>query len=146
MSYSTIETAALGVIRALADYDENNCTAGDSSKLKKGYERVVRLLYGGGSRAPLTLTTLQDTWTINIDLYVPYRGQLLVLEAALATERQTIIDQLAKYPRLNNCSGVTDAEITNGDKPEPLASKKSVYRGQRLYLQVKESISPGRVE
>jgi hypothetical protein len=146
MSYSTIETAALSVIRLLPVYDDSNCQAGDSSPLKKGYERVVKLLYGGGVRNPLTLTTMQHTWTVNVDVYVPYRGELSVLESTLATERQTIIDQLAKYPRLNNCTGVVDAEITNGNKPEPLNSKRSPYRGQRLYLLVQEVVYPGRVE
>ena len=146
MSYSTIESAVLTVIRLHANYDENNCKAGDSSPIKAGYARVCRLLYGGGRRIPLTIKIMEYVWTINVDIYVPYRGDLPTLESSLATERQTIIDQLAKYPRLNNCIGVIDAEITNGDKPEPLESKKTAYRGQRLYLEAHEYIDPGRLE
>ena len=146
MSYATIEAAALTVIKLHGDYDDNNATAGDVSPLKKGYERVCRLLYGGGRREALTITIMRHTWVINVDIYVPYRGDIPTLEAALATERQKIIDQLAKYPLLNACAGVTSAEITNADKPEPLAPKKSPYRGQRLYLQVQEMVKPARTE
>jgi hypothetical protein len=145
MSYSVVEAAALTVIKLHADYDDDNCKAGDSSPIKNGLPRVCRLLYGGGKREELTLTIMRHTWTINVDIYVPYRGKLDTLEAQLATERQTIIDQLAQYPRLNNCAGVISAEVLNGDKPEPLAPKKSAYRGQRLYLEVKESVKPARV-
>lgn len=144
MSYATVEAAALAVIKLHADYDDNNCKAGDSSPIKSGLPRVCRLLYGGGRREPLTLTLMRHIWQINVDIYVPYRGELSTLEAALATERQTVLDQLAKYPLLNNCAGVTNAEVTNSDKPEPLAPKKTAYRGQRLYLEVKEIVKPAR--
>ena len=114
--------------------------------MRRGYERLVNLLYGGGRREPLTLTIMRHTWIVNVDLYVPFRGELSTLEAALATERQYVIDQLAKYPLLNACAGVASAEITNGDKPLPLENKRSPYRGQRLYLEVKENVKPARVE
>jgi len=146
MSYSTVETAVLTVIKLNAGYDDDNCKAGDSSPIKRGLPRVCRLLYGGGRREGLTITLMRHIWTVNVDIYVPYRGDLATLEASLATERQTIIDQLAQYPRLNNCAGVTSAEILNGDKPEPLAKKKTAYRGQRLYLEIKETVKSARVE
>ncbi len=144
MSYATVEAAALAVIKLHADYDDDNCKAGDSSPIKAGLPRVCRLLYGGGRREELTVTLMRHIWTINVDIYVPYRGELSTLEASLATERQTIIDQLAKYPMLNNTAGVTKAEILNGDKPESLAPKKTAYRGQRLYLEVNEVVKPAR--
>ncbi len=144
MSYATVEAAALAVLKLHADYDDNNCKLGDSSPIKSGLPRVCRLLYGGGRREELTLTVMRHIWTINVDIYVPYRGDLSTLEAALATERQTVIDQLANYPRLNNTAGVISAEILNGDKPEPLAPKKTAYRGQRLYLEVREAVKPTR--
>ncbi len=144
MSYATVEAAALAVIRLHADYDTNNATAGDTSPLKKGYERVCRLLYGGGRREQLTIKLMRHIWTVNVDVYVPYRGSIATLEANLATERDKIIEQLAKYPLLNNTAGVTSAEIINGDKPEPLAPKGVPYRGERLYLQVQETVKPAR--
>ncbi len=144
MSYATVEAAALAVIKLHADYDDDNCKAGDSSPIKAGLPRVCRLLYGGVRREPVTLTLMRHIWTINVDIYVPYRGDLATLEALLATERQKVLDQLANYPLLNNCAGVTTAEITNADKPEPLAPKKTAYRGQRLYLEVKEVVKPAR--
>jgi hypothetical protein len=147
MSYSTVETAALTVLKLdTANWDANNCVAGSTYPMRKGYERFLNVLYGGGTRTPLTLTIMRHKWTVCIDLYVPYRGDLQTLEAALATERQKVIDQLAKYPLLNGCAGVNSAEIMNGDRPIPLENKRSPYRGQRLYLEVQENAKPARVE
>lgn len=146
MSYAVIEAAVVTVIQLHANYDTTNCKAGDSSPIKKGYERVCRILYGGERCEQVTLQALKYTWIANIDIFVPYRGVVATLEANLAVERQTVIDQLALYPKLNACAGVVSAEITNSDKPEPLNPKHSAYRGQRLYLQVVEIVTPVRVE
>jgi len=68
------------------------------------------------------------------------------METTLAAERQKVIDTLAKYPRLNSLEGVTKAELLNGDSPEPLSSKKTAYRGQRMYLEVHEVVKPARMD
>lgn len=145
MSYATVEAAAVTVMRTHADFDENNCIAGDSSPIKKGLERVLRIWYGGSRREELTITLMRHIWTLRLDLYVPYRGKIQDMEATLAAERQKVIDTLAAYPRLDNLSGVSKAEILNGDAPEPLVTKKSAYRGQRMYLEVHETVKPSRV-
>lgn len=145
MSYATVEAAVVAVIRTHADFDVNNCVQGDSSPIKKGFERVVRAWYGSTRREPLTLTLMRHIWTVRVDVFVPYRGKVQDMESTLANERQKVIDTLAKYPRLDNLAGVTKAEILNGDAPEPLNTKKTAYRGQRLYLEVHETVKPARV-
>lgn len=145
MSYATVEAAAVTVLRTSDHFNSGNCVAGDSSTIKKGVEQAVRVWYGGSRREPITLTLMRHIWTVRIDVYVPYRGKIQDMEATLATERQEVIDTLAKYPLLNNLSGVSKAEILNGDTPEPLNTKKNAYRGQRLYLEVHETVKPARV-
>ena len=146
MSYSTVEAAAVEVLKKHADFTADNCKAGDLSPAKKGYERVARFLYGGVRPEQLTLTLVKNIWTVNIDLYVPFRGQVAELEGRLATERQKIIDTFNLYPILNGTAGVQWARIINGATPEPLNPKKGSYRGQRLFLEVAEVTKPARVE
>lgn len=145
MSYATVEAAVVTVLRTHADFSTTNCTQGDSSPTKKGLERVVRVIYGGSRREEITIALMRHIWTVNIDLYVPYRGKIQDMEATFATERQKVIDTLAIYPRLDDLEGVTKAELLNGDRPEPLATKKAAYRGQRMYLEVHETVKPARV-
>lgn len=142
MSYAVVEAAAVTVLRKHADFDATNCRAGDVSPIKKGLERVCSLLYGGVRNEQVTLKIFRHVWTVNVDLYVPYRGEIPELEGRLATERQKIIDTLGAYPRLDSLAGVTSARLTNADSPEPLRPKKGAYRGQRLYLEVVESVEP----
>ena len=145
MSYATVETAVVTVLRTHADFDTDNCVQGDSSPIKKGLERVVKVWYGSSRREPITLTIMRHIWTVRIDVFVPYRGRIQDMETSLATERQKVIDTMAKYPLLDNLAGVSKAEILNGDAPEPLNTKKTAYRGQRLYLEVHENVKPARV-
>lgn len=145
MSYSTVESAVITVIRTHADFGTTNCTAGDLRPIKNGYQRFCAVKYGGSRREELTIHLIRHVWTVLIDLFVPYRGEVSDMEATFATERQKVIDTLATYPRLNDLSGVTKAEVLNGDAPEPLQTKKSAYRGQRLYLEVHETTKPVRV-
>jgi len=145
MSYATVEAAVITAIRTHADFDSNNCIAGDSSPIKKGYERVCRVWYGSSRREEVTISLMRHIWTVRIDIFVPYRGKIQDMEATLASERQKVIDTLATYPRLNDLTGVTKAEILNGDSPEPLNPKRTSYRGQRLYLEVHEIVKPARV-
>jgi hypothetical protein len=89
---------------------------------------------------------MKHIWTIFIDSYVPYRGRLPDMHAALNAERDKILTIFPKYPRLNGTSGVTTAEIVNGDFPEPLSIRKGAYRGQRFHMEVSELVKPARAE
>jgi hypothetical protein len=135
MSYATVEAAAITVLKTHADYDATNCTSGDVSPIKKGLARVARIWYDSSRREPISVTLMRHIWTLRVDLYVPYRGRIQDMEATMATERQKIIDTFAIYPRLNDLAGVTIAEILNGEAPQPLESKRTSYRGQRMLKQ-----------
>lgn len=144
MTYTEIEQAVVDVLRTHDDFDHDNCLIGDLEGIKKGAERFVRIMYARVTQRPLTITMIEHTWTVKVDIFVPYRGRIQSMETTLATERQKVIDTLAKYPKLNNLAGVIKAEITNGDAPEPLGSRKTAYRGQRLYLSIRQAVQPVR--
>lgn len=145
MSYAIIQEAVLTVIKTHADFSTTNCLAGNLDPLKKGLARVVNVRYQQHSELEITLRTLEKTWVINIDVYVPWRGKRADHAARITAEMQKVVDTMAKYPKLNNTSGVLDAKLTVGNLPGPLEAKRGVYRGQRLVLTVRESVTPARV-
>lgn len=147
MSYESIETSLLAVIRTHTDFNTSNVQAGEASAMKKGLARTVRVLKGPHTQNPVTIQLYRHVWTIYIDLYVPWKGKMATLETDLYTEGQKIIDTLHKYPRLNGSAGVTSAELLNAGQPEALAGdRKSRYRGQRYTLEVVEVVEPERLE
>lgn len=146
MSYTTIEAAVATVIKKHADFDSTNVIRGENAAIKKGLARVVRLRYGGHRREEITLRSILNTWTTNIDLYVPWRGQIAELETRFQTEFQKIIDTVEAWPKLNSTTGVITADLLNADSPLPLEPTKGGYRGQRLVLETQESVTPTRSE
>jgi len=144
-TYLDIENAVLDILHLHDDFDEFNCQRGGLDGIKKGWNRLIRVMYARVTRKDLTLALVEHTWTIKVDIYVPWRGRIQDMEDTLAIERQKVIDLLARYPLLNATEGVYRAEILTGDAPEPLGGKKTAYRGQRLYLEVKQAVQPLRV-
>lgn len=144
-TYLDIENAVIDVLHLHDDFDEDNCQRGGLDGIKKGWNRLVRIMYARVNRRDLTLALMEHTWTVKVDIYVPWRGRIQDMEDTLAIERQKVIDLLARYPLLNGVEGVYRAEILNGDAPEPLGGKKTAYRGQRLYLEIKQAVQPSRI-
>ena len=120
--------------------------AGSASAIKKGLNRVVRVLRGGHRQEQVTLDSYRHVWTVNLDVYVPWKGKNDTLEADLATETQKVIDTIHEYPRLEASAGVTRAEVLNANQPDPLVNRNGRYRGQRLFLEVHEIVTPTRAE
>jgi hypothetical protein len=144
ITYLDIENAVLDILHLHDDFNEFNCQRGGLDGIKKGWDRLVRVMYARVSRRDLTLALMEHTWTIKVDIYVPYRGRIQDMEDSLAIERQKVIDLLARYPTLNNLEGIYRAEVLTGDAPEPLGGKKTAYRGQRLWLEIKQAVQPSR--
>ena len=85
-------------------------------------------------------------WTVNVDIFVPWRNEAYELEQRISVEAQKVIDTLQKYPRLNGTSGVNKAQISNVGLPDILELRRGAYRGKRHPLEVEEIVDPGRVE
>lgn len=146
MSYTLIEAGLLTVIRLHASYDTTNSSRGDYRLLAGGLSRYAIITYGGHARRELTLKLESVIWDILIDLFIPWRGEQTTLDTDFLTERQILIDQVAKYPTLNGVAGVKSAMIATGEEPELLTPVNSAYRGQRLHCLVEEYIDPNRAE
>ena len=146
MSYATIEAAVVTVIIKHADFSTTNCKARDIRPLSEGLERVCLVSYGSQAREELSIRSEKYIWTLNIDVFAPWRGEDNVLQAAINTEMQKVIDTLEAWPKLAATSGVLDSNFTNINKAEPLAEKMGSYRGQRLFFNVQEEVTPTRSE
>ena len=85
-------------------------------------------------------------WTYNVDVMVPWRGDLTELDTRVGTETQKVIDTLAKYPKLNAVAGVQRTDVTLTNMPDLIQEKKGGYRGRRHFLDVLEIVDPGRLE
>lgn len=146
MSQSVIETGIVGTLRLHADFDEDNCKLYDRRPMNKGLARVVVISYDNVTNEQVTLQYERRTWAYNVDILVPWRGDLTELDTRVATEAQKVIDILAAYPRLNGTSGVQRADFTNSNKPDLIMERKGAYRGRRHILTVLEIVNPGRAE
>ena len=101
MSYTSIETAALTVLRLLANYTATNSSVGDYRILGAGVDRAVVLTPGAVTEREVIAATrrMRIRWVVNLDLYIPFGrgGELSDIAANIRTDRQEILDHLDKY-------------------------------------------------
>lgn len=146
MSYTTVETATVNVIRKHADFDADHCKAADGKMFGKGLARFCLVSYNSDRTQELTIKVELRIWLLNIDVFVPWRGDLAELEQRVDAEVQKVKDMLAKYPRLDAASGVTKAILATGNPKDVLQVAKGSYRGKRSILEVQEAVDPARSE
>ncbi len=146
MSQATIEAGIISTITQHADFDSDNTKLYDRRPTGKGKPRVVVVSYAQIRREPLTLQIERRIWTYNVDVMVPWRGDLFELDTRVGTETQKVIDTLAKYPKLNAVAGIQRTDLTLTNTPDIVQERKGGYRGRRHFLVVREIVDPGRLE
>lgn len=146
MSQTTIEAGIVASIQLHADFDADNCKLYDRRPLGKGLARVVVISYNSHSSEQITIQMERRKWNYNVDVLVPWRGDLVELDTRVAVETQKVLDILAQYPRLNGTAGVQRTDLITGAKPDLMQDRKGVYRGRRHTLEVLEFVNPGRSE
>lgn len=146
MSQAIIEAGIVGTIRLHADFDTTNCYLYDRRALGKGLARLVVVSYFNLRKEEVTIKTERRIWTYNVDVLVPWRGELTELDTRVGTETQKVIDTLAEYPRLNGTANVQKAIMTQSATADVISERKGVYRGRRHTLDVYEFYNPGRAE
>ena len=123
MSYSTVEAGLMAVIVLLDGWQSTgtrkNISQGDYRILGRGHSKVVILQPGsfGTRNVAAAPRRMRTPWTILIELYIPYRGDISDIATQLRTIRQEIIDHVDKYPTLNGIAGVVHAQIASGQEP-----------------------------
>jgi len=146
MSQATIEAGIISTITQHADFDTDNTKLYDRRPMNKGKARVVVVSYNTHRKEQLTLQMERRTWTYNVDVMVPWRGDMTELDGRVGTETQKVIDTLAKYPKLNGVTGIQRTDVTLSNTPDIIQERKGGYRGRRHFLDVLEIVNPGRVE
>ena len=146
MSQATVEAGIIATIITHADFSADNTKLYDRRPLGKGLARVVIVSYNQHRTEQLTLSMERWIWTYNIDVMVPWRGELAELDTRVGTETQKVVDTLAKYPKLGAVAGIQRTDLTLSNTPDLIQEPKGGYRGRRHFLEVQEIVNPGRLE
>ncbi len=146
MSQTTIEAGIVATIKIHADFDDTNCKLYDKRPLGKGLPRLVVVSFDTVNNEQITIRLERRTWIYNVDVLVPWRGELAELDTRVAVETQKVIDILGQYPRLNATAGVQRADFATAARPDLITDRKGIYRGRRHTLNVLEIVTPGRTE
>ncbi|MFA5429846.1 MAG: hypothetical protein WC329_01650 [Candidatus Omnitrophota bacterium] len=146
MSQTTVENGILETIKKHEDFNFDNCKLYDRRPIGKGLARIVVISYNSHSKEQITIKAERVNWVYNVDVLVPWRGELAELDERIAVETQKVIDILGNYPRLNGTSGVQRADLVTGRAADYMTERKGVYRGKRHVLNILEIVNPGRLE
>ena len=146
MSYAIIEAALSTLIQGLSDYDSDNVKQGDWRWMGAGKTKGVTLTPGGFSQVDGTLRDMAlVTWTIRVELYVAWDGEQNTTVATLKTDRQSIIDRVNQYHKLDGTSGVMNAIIRSAEPIEEFYGNTNFWR-QVLSCEVLETATFTRQE
>jgi hypothetical protein len=146
MTQATVEAGIISTITQHADFDSDNAKLYDWRIIGKGLARYCVVSYNTHRREELTLRTERRTWSFNIDVFVPWKGEMDELNTRIGTETQKIVDTLAKYPRLNGTANIQRTVMTVSNTPDVMMARRGRYRGRRHQLDVYEIFEPGRLE
>ena len=146
MSQRVIEDAVAATIKLHADFDDTNCFVYDKRALGKGLDRLVIVAYAQHRRESISLQLERRVWTYNVDVLVPWRGELAELDTRVGTETQKVVDILAKYPRLNGTANIQRTDMSLSAIPDVITGRRGTYRGRRHTLEVREIYDPQRAE
>lgn len=151
MSYETIETGAVNVLKLLAGYTDTgavqNISKGDYRILKHGLTKAVVIQPGpikahSVAAAPRRMRTL---WVVTLEIFVNIlQDDVVTVATRFRSTRQEILDHYDKYPLLNGTTGVVNALITAGQTPflavgdVQFLGENSQWLGQALYMDVEE--------
>jgi hypothetical protein len=140
MSYTSVESAAITVLRKHTDYNTTNVSSGDYRILATGISQAViftpgAILERSVATAPRRVRTL---WLINMELFLPFTDEISTIATAIRAERNTVIDHMDTYPTLDGESGVIHAFVTGGANPESWRGENRRWWKQTLKLEVEE--------
>ncbi len=143
MSYKSVETALLTVLRLLANYDGDNSSAGDYRILGKGVTSAIILQPGAIPQREVVAypRRVRTLWVVDVELLIPFLGEISTTAEALRDDRQEIIDQIDKYPTLSGATGVVVAFITSAPVPDLWLGESRRWWRQVLHCQIEERVT-----
>ena len=122
MGYSTVETALIAVIRKVSGYDTANVFADDYRVLARGKSsKAVVVRRAPSQHTELTMgatPNIENLWVINAELFTASSPAHVDLASQILTESQKLVDEIRKWPNLDNTSGVINVDIEIQAEPE----------------------------
>ena len=115
-------------------------THGDYSLFDKGVGNFIVLLPGPVSEAVIQARSSIRTWTIYADVFVRFSNEAASW-LSFVTLRSAVIDQLEKYPMLNNSSGVLKIVVSANDDAQGVFDTQGagpMWFTQRFTIQITE--------
>jgi len=146
MTQATVEAGILATVKLHADFTAANTFLYDKRVLAKGLARLAIISYSSHKTEELTLKTERWVWTYNVDVLVPWRGELTEMDVRVGTETTKVVNILAQYPRLNGVANIQKTVMSSSSTPDVITQAKGVYRGRRHSLDIYEFVDPGRLE
>jgi len=141
MSYATVEAGLLAVIRLHADYNTTNSSAGDYRLLGSGKSKIIILTPGLFTQTVVAAPRRMGTsWSVNLELFIPFQQELSNIASNIRSVRQTLMDQINKYPHLNDTAGVIDAIVEGGSEPELWQGENRRWWVQKMRCVIKERV------
>lgn len=116
-------------------------THGDYSVMDRGVGNCLILVPGPVSEALKQAGSAIRTWTLYADLFAKFTDESASWLSFIAL-RSAVIDQLEKYPMLNNSSNILKISVSAGDDPSGVFDKDGTggpfWLNQRFTIQVTE--------
>jgi len=139
MSYDTIEAGVLKIVRKVSGFNANNTSQGEYKVLGSGVRQAVILTPGPFTRSVVAAPRrLRQNWTVNLELWIPFITEISEIASLIRTKRQELLDELDKWPRLDNTAGVSNAFATGGQEPTIWNGENRRWWIQVILIQVEE--------
>lgn len=141
MSYATIESALDTIVKTVSGYSASNVTKNDDRVLATGQNKAIILRPGAFSRENLPPGIVNTNWQIVLELYIPYRGEVVNFADTIRTERQAIIDKIDTKPTLGKTAGVLLSFVESGEEPELWQIGTNYFWRQIMRVTVRETVT-----
>jgi len=138
MSYNTAESALITILTGIDGFSTANVKAGDYRCLKAGITKAIVLQPGPFTREHQAFQYMRTQWTINIELYIPFGGEMSTVASNIRSVRQEVIDHLDKYPTLDGTAGIVLSLLQGAGEPEVWNDGRKYLFRQVMSLMVEE--------
>ena len=144
MTYATIQTAALAVLRKLTEFDTGNSHENDYRPLSVGKQYHVVLSGGDTSNRSMQDIPANGVYQkrsdrlVNIEIFVMYEKDLYTTRQQLNTITQTVLDHLDKWPNLDQTVGLIETDADSTPSPETFTQGRWRYLVQKIPLNIIE--------
>lgn len=143
MSYASVESALLALIRQIPGYTDQNTSAGDYRVLGRGVSKAIVLVPGPIPQREVVASPryMRTVWAIDIQLFIPFQGEISEVAQDIRQERQAIIDKIDQHPTLNRAPGVVSALVAYASEPLYWQGSGNFWWQQNLTCLVEERVS-----